>query len=373
MGFLKKLTLLVFSIVFVVGAVEIGSKIILENFGDHYFYYSLRSDEPLLKSEIPTSLKSYREPHNDPYKPLRAGPTAMEDTLMMDMGSALVPKANAKGYRKRIFSDTHEVIQFYNYSTDQVRRRIVPGNSGQRKKQAAIFGCSFTFGESVEDHETLPYFLQAKTKDYDFFNLGYSGYSINELYVRAKKMDFLTGLESKPGFGVYIMFEDHIARSLGGMRDGGWRRDLVKIEERGEFEFEDVGRFKEHGWWFDGVLSKIANSNFGALFRIDFPVLSDHERVDQFVRKIKGLEKLYKQKTLESNEFYVVIYPLPMTYKVRLRLRKTLAQYNIRFLDYGAYSISDYIDGMSSMPDGHPNAASHELFAKILVDDLNLQ
>ncbi len=42
------------------------------------------------------------------------------------------------------------------YATDLLSRRLNPRDTSDRNKAAIFFGCSFTFGSGVENHETLP-------------------------------------------------------------------------------------------------------------------------------------------------------------------------------------------------------------------------
>jgi len=50
-----------------------------------------------------------------------------------------------------------------------------------------IFGCSYTYGWLVNDHETFPWLIQERLKDWEIVNFGVSGYSILQAYLQFKE------------------------------------------------------------------------------------------------------------------------------------------------------------------------------------------
>ena len=65
-------------------------------------------------------------------------------------------------------------------------------NGADEKEEIWIFGCSFTYGWSLNDDETYAWTLQKSFPDYDIVNFGTSGYNTLQSFLQ-----FLRALESK--------------------------------------------------------------------------------------------------------------------------------------------------------------------------------
>lgn len=68
--------------------------------------------------------------------------------------------------------------------------RVTPIASSNAFKSRAVnfFGCSFTFGEGVNDNQTLPYFYQTLTNN-KVKNYGFHGYGVHQSLVQLRKLD----------------------------------------------------------------------------------------------------------------------------------------------------------------------------------------
>ncbi len=73
-----------------------------------------------------------------------------------------VPAESTQRLSKRTINDS--IIYEVTLTTDEFGRRVVSKNEYVSKEVVFFFGCSFTFGDGVEDHETLPYQFQGKVK-----------------------------------------------------------------------------------------------------------------------------------------------------------------------------------------------------------------
>jgi len=69
-----------------------------------------------------------------------------------------------------------EPIYDVKYSIGDDGFRITPGNRLQAKTRVNFLGCSFTFGEGLNDDETLPYFVLRKMPHVSVKNLAFHGY-----------------------------------------------------------------------------------------------------------------------------------------------------------------------------------------------------
>lgn len=262
------------------------------------------------------------------------------------------------------------VMHKYVVTTDSVGRRMT--TPLKRKKHALIMGCSYVFGEGVSDVETIPEYIQKQTNEFRSYNLGYSGHTVDDIYIRAKDYGLMDNISETEGVAIYIAMGDHVRRSFGAMRDD-WRLDKAKVVESkdGDFVVDGNHRMYLKGWRW--ILYYFANSHFAQFFDLDYPLVTD-SKVEGYVRKILALKKLYQKKFLQKNHFYVVLYPDHFDGKTRNLIRKYLNIYKIEFVDYSKYNLDQFVSYPDSrLKDGHPSKLSNEAIAQILIEDLKLR
>ena len=95
---------------------------------------------------------------------------------------------------KKIFAAT--------YRTDNYGRRKVVKNP-TAKHFVAFFGCSFTFGNSIEDEETLPAQFAKLDKTAAAYNYGAPGTGPNYLLSMLRNRDLRNEIPEKNGIGIY--------------------------------------------------------------------------------------------------------------------------------------------------------------------------
>jgi hypothetical protein len=115
--------------------------------------------------------------------------------------------AGAVGHRKRTLDGELELETFYNI--DQDRARAVPGRPALGPKWY-FFGCSYTFGFSVSDDQTLPALMQARRPHTRVYNYGVNGYGTADVYLYLR--DRVRGQEQL-GLCVYFMIDHHLERT----------------------------------------------------------------------------------------------------------------------------------------------------------------
>jgi len=80
--------------------------------------------------------------------------------------------------------DQHDqVVYDVTYAIGSDGFRVTPGaasTTGKKLIHINFFGCSFTFGEGLQDRQTLPYFTQTEGKDIAVKNYGVSGYGVHQ-------------------------------------------------------------------------------------------------------------------------------------------------------------------------------------------------
>ncbi len=84
-------------------------------------------------------------------------------------------QANQGVHSSRLFSRSGEIIYDATYSIGADGFRLTD-QTQFNKKRINFFGCSFTFGEGLNDNETLPYYFSRQRSDFSVKNFGFHGY-----------------------------------------------------------------------------------------------------------------------------------------------------------------------------------------------------
>lgn len=137
---------------------------------------------------------------------------------------------NIVGYKSEVINDTiksHRILKnnnetIYNviYTNDKNGLRATPNNNLDSKQCLLLFGDSFTYGEGVNDDETLPFYINKKSKrQYRIYNFGFHGYgahqalallksgAVKKVLSKDKKCDAI--------IAIYESLPTHIARTNG--------------------------------------------------------------------------------------------------------------------------------------------------------------
>lgn len=273
----------------------------------------------------------------------------------------------------------NEVFHDYSVETDHLGRRITPDSQdgrGRFKKTSGhlvFFGCSNTFGEGVEQNETIPYYAAAATKKYRSYNLGVSGSSIAEAWAYTHILDLLEDIPEKKGYAFYIFLDTHVSRYKGSLVNlAGWieRRPFVRPDENGHIQF--FGRFNQVHPWYTKLSYWTKKSYFLNSIHFNFPPLQEQDFKD-YVKVVASVRDAYESKFGKENPFVFVFY-FQYAREYAPILKPLLEQQKIRYLDYSSYELEKLSDQPMHIPfDGHPNALAHKLVGELIAADLKLQ
>jgi hypothetical protein len=103
------------------------------------------------------------------------------------------------------------------YTIDARGLRIAPSTlSDEGGSCVLFFGCSFTFGEGLNDDEALPYQVGVKTAGkYTVLNFGFSGYGAHQMLAMLEQGYLEQIVRCTPRYAIYTSVPDHVRRSAG--------------------------------------------------------------------------------------------------------------------------------------------------------------
>ncbi len=254
------------------------------------------------------------------------------------------------------------------YHIDARGRRVTPVSDGEiREHFALFFGGSFTFGEGVEDGETLPAQFGESAARYRPYNYGYVGYGPQCMLMHLRRPDFRGEIEEPTGIAVYTFIQHHVDRAAGSLRIvSKWGRRLPCVTLAGT-ELQHWGTFRE-AWPLRYPLYRLLTvSNTLAYLNFDYPARrrdADFALVAAMLRasqdELAGL--------FEEVQFYVLFYPFCTEAD---RLKPLLDRARVKYLDYSAlFPDKNGIEGPYTFSDGHPAPLSYDHVAQQLASDL---
>jgi len=129
-----------------------------------------------------------------------------------DLGSIYRPG----GRFRAVKSENGEVLYDAVYTIDEFGNRVTPEPVAPDRPAVVFFGCSYTFGDGIDDEESLPWqFAEATGRRFDVVNAGHSGHGAHQM-LRMLETDHL---DSRIRHGVahafYSAMDHHPARAAG--------------------------------------------------------------------------------------------------------------------------------------------------------------
>lgn len=264
------------------------------------------------------------------------------------------------------------VVYDHAYSTDEKGWRVTPAPTQPASRFLAFFGCSFAFGEGVDDDQTLPAQTQFQMPGVRAYNFAYRSYGPQQTLALLQQDGVLRGILREPeGVGVYLFMDGHIQRAIGSMWVTAWwgknmpyyhfdgRGSLVRD---GDFESGRPLRWRAH--------QLLAASNIVRYFGVDFPTRIDSSHRDVTAAILIEADRAFRSR-FPGSPFVVALYPWSKeASEIGARLRAA----HVKVLDYShAFDEQNSPGEQLVIPwDGHPSALAHQRLASRLARDLLL-
>jgi hypothetical protein len=255
-------------------------------------------------------------------------------------------------------------------TTDKEGRRIEPWHEARKhtaKKHIFGIGCSMTWGQGLDDDETLLAQVSKNSPEWITYNASQAAYGPSEIITQLKNTPVLENIEPKDGIGIYFLYDFHFQRMFNTLWEvGTWREHGLVLNEYEKGKFESIGRVADVYPLWTFLSHIVVKDPFLRLIHFDWPQISP-SRLDTLFRVVNEMKLLYKEKTRAENPFIVALWSIDEN---RNLMREALTRAEIPFLDYSETSMSIHIKGPGHIGDGHPTAEVNEKFAIALNRDL---
>lgn len=257
-----------------------------------------------------------------------------------------------------------ELVYDVTYTVNDQGLRISPVTQSEIAGSVLFFGGSFTFGEGVNDDETLPYRLgMLSDGHYRVYNFGVAGYGPHQM-LSALEHGIVAQVvtdDDSPKIAIYQAIPDHIQRAAGLV---AWDKDGPRyiLDSQGGVAF--AGNFD------DGKIpGRITNQlNKSLIYKKIFerPRGVTDDDVALFVGIVKRAKELLRKDY--NSEFQIIFWDDPRDDIVENALNR------LHDLNIPVHLISEILPAYTQNPsrykianDGHPTAETHKEVARYVI------
>ncbi len=283
-----------------------------------------------------------------------------------DMCYCLAPNAFCHDIGRR---DGVAVYECSIHTDSHGRRKTIVEHPENRTHFAAFVGCSFAFGQCLNDNETMASWLARLAPHYMPYNLGVFGYGPQQVLITLQR-PLEKEIEQSKGICIYPFLMPHVNRAVGGMfMVNNWGRKFPHYEVRngklirnGTFESEHPWRLKL--FWLAGKSETLW------FLKIGWPLTLRDKHLDLTARLVAESASVFKRKWPES-EFYLLLWPMASMAKYHARLEPFLKKYSINYL-YWPDALDSLPEELRTRDGGHPSSEANRLVMDRLVKELKL-
>lgn len=283
----------------------------------------------------------------------------------------LLPPGIDDTFRKIGADSKAEKFRFH-MRTNAFHRRDSEAERRPGRANILFYGCSFTFGEGVNEDETIPWYVSGHL-DVRGFNFGSMGAGPADFLANLEGHGdgLLGGIPEAPTSAVYTFIDDHLRRVvrtsfyLTMFPDGIENIMFYSLGENGELSGVkgSESSFTDFYWF----RPPFGHSAFAKVTGQEIPWITEyHYRL--FAKILARQRQLTMERVPQFKDFFVAFFP-GETFYVN-RLRPYLEAEGLKVLDYsfvgpGVLNTYDQI-----LTDGHPSPDLYRLYSWLLAGDL---
>ena len=253
--------------------------------------------------------------------------------------------------------------------------RITPKFELNEWDQCVVFfGGSFTFGEGLNDEETMPY-LVGKLSQNNTYNFGFYGYGPHQMLSALEWGLVERIVDCRPKMGIYQVPRTHVLRSAGLSKwdKHGPRYILLSdgtVKFDGHFDDESPAATRDESAAFSSRIIIQLNKSF--LFRkyIENILPYSDEAIELFIAIVEAAKNEFTGR-FPGSDFHVIFWDYKPNHRDSKRILEELSRRGIEIhlisnilpnfkRQKEQYEISPY--------DLHPNALAQEIIAQYVVD-----
>jgi hypothetical protein len=129
-----------------------------------------------------------------------------------DLGSIYAPGSRLRAVKQQDGRTLYDAT----YTIDRFGHRVAPPPVAPGRPAVVFFGCSYTFGDGIEDQQSLPWqFAVATRREFDVVNAGHSGHGAHQVLRMLESGHLDERLRHGVAHAFYSAMDHHPARAAG--------------------------------------------------------------------------------------------------------------------------------------------------------------
>lgn len=304
-------------------------------------------------------------------------PTYTEGYRLRDRILGMVPPKAIVARSKRVIQGSP--IFDATYTIGANRLRIPPPDRGSAVRGCVLFfGCSFTFGEGLQDADTLPYQVGiASQGSFRTYNFGFHGYGPHQMLAALEHGLVGQAIDCQPSHIIYQALPDHVAR-VSGLYSWGKHHPRYHlnpdgtVNRRGSFSDENItpGSLSRN---LQYQLGKSSLFNWVEAQRLALPSRPiNGNDIDLFLGIVSQAQREAARR-FPASQFHVVLWPWQTQITIYDAMLEGLKKAQIR-----THPVTEFLSDYRSNPmqyaisplDQHPNARANQLMAAGIVQKI---
>jgi len=246
------------------------------------------------------------------------------------------------------------------YNFDPYGRRISTQEYDLEINFAIFFGCSQVFGTGLNDEETLPWQFGKQQHRFIVYNYGFPGYGPQQMLAKLESGELKNEIKNENGVFIYLFADDHVQRAIGSMTvHYGWGENMPNYQlSNNQDGVTRIGNFTNSRPIRSFIYKLAGISNFVKFFNINWPPMIQKEDIRLTTEIINQSAK--RATTLfRSSKFFLIFKPGSRYKEAILQDLDTTAIKVIDFSSlYNHKNIEYYIP-----EDGHSSAKANKSIA----------
>ena len=238
-----------------------------------------------------------------------------------------------------------------------------PVNTQSKKEAVYIFGCSFAYGESLQENKTFASQI-AKLTNRPVYNFAFPGFSIQHTLYQLENMDFSE--YPPPKYVIYIYIDDHIRRMLTDFMQPHELNmyPIYKPDKNGNLVFQNKSRITPSIFY---IVKKLQCTY--AKYKADSPHYAKENAVLMEKHFLKANELI---KELFPDAKFVVLLYQPKNFQDK-EVIKELEENGITVISTDNLSSENLSEKKYKLIDSHPSEKVWQLLTKpfLQMADIN--
>jgi hypothetical protein len=266
----------------------------------------------------------------------------------------------------------------YTIGANGLRVSSPDGDAAPQQRCIPFFGCSFTFGQGLEDDQTLPFQVDLRSDGrHRTFNFGVMGYGAHQMLSALQHGLVDEAMRCDPtevSHVVYQAISDHVRRAAGRL---WWNRRGPSYRLTGDGEVRPAGRFEDRRDPEKGFVRLIGNQlmksmTYEAVIEGEYVHKFDRETLDLYLGIVGEARDLIHAR-YPCSAFHVLLWDEDNVDNRAIRdgLRKMDVEVHLMsdiLPDYEPGALNEAY--LLEKRDPHPNARANALIAQYVVREI---